>query len=110
MILSIISIIANAVFLVVLNMSIYTDRTLFPDGSVREWQRSPVARLALSDETYIFYIQIAISAICIISSILVMCGVKNKVVKIFQIVSLIASVIMFVAIMILTDNMHAKYA
>jgi hypothetical protein len=50
MLISIISIIANTIFFVVLNLNIYTDRTTFPDGSTREWQRSPLARLELSDQ------------------------------------------------------------
>ena len=110
MLISIISIIANTIFFVVLNLNIYTDRTTFPDGSTREWQRSPLARLELSDQRYLFYLQIAVAAVSIITSILVLCGVKNSAVKIIRNVSSIASVIVFIIIIIATSNTHAKYA
>ena len=110
MLISIISIIANIAFFVVLNLPIYTDRAPMPDGSVREWQRSPLGRLDLSDQRIFFYIQIVLAAVSIITSILVLCGVKNNVIKIVQIASSAASLVMFVVIMIISGGVHAKYA
>lgn len=110
MLISIISIVANILFFVVLNLNIYTDRTSFPDGSTREWQRSPLARLELSDQRYFFYLQIAIAAVSVITSILVICGVKSNAVKIIRNVSSVLSLIVFIIIMIVSNNTHAKYA
>ena len=110
MVISIISIVANIVFFVVLNLEIYTDRAPMPDGSIREWSRSPVARLGIADQSYLFYLQIAIAAVSIVTGILVLIGVKNNIVRIIQIVSSIASLIMFIIIMIVTGNTHVKYA
>ena len=110
MLISIISIVANILFFVVLNLNIYTDRTSFPDGSTREWQRSPLARLELSDQRYLFYLQIAVAAVSVITSILVICGVKSNAVKIIRNVSSILSLIVFIIIMIASSNTHAKYA
>lgn len=110
MLISIISIVANILFFVVLNLNIYTDRTSFPDGSTREWQRSPLARLELSDQRYLFYLQIAVAAVSVITSILVICGVKSNAVKIIRNVSSVLSLIVFIFIMIVSNNTHAKYA
>lgn len=110
MLISIISIVANILFFVVLNLNIYTDRTSFPDGSTREWQRSPLARLELSDQRYLFYLQIAVAAVSVITSILVICGVKSNAVKIIRNVSSILSLIVFIILMIASSNTHAKYA
>ncbi len=110
MLISIISIVANILFFVVLNLNIYTDRTSFPDGSTREWQRSPLARLELSDQRYLFYLQIAVAAVSVITSILVICGVKSNAVKIIRNVSSVLSLIVFIIIMIVSNNTHAKYA
>ena len=110
MLISIISIVANILFFVVLNLNIYTDRTSFPDGSTREWQRSPLARLELSDQRYLFYLQIAVAAVSVITSILVICGVKSNAVKIIRNVSSVLSLIVFIILMIASSNTHAKYA
>ena len=106
---SIISIIVNAIFFVVLNLDIYTDRAPLADGSVREWHRSPLGRLEIADERYLFYLQILFAAVSIITSILVMVGIKNNVVKIIRLVATIASAVMFIIIMVTTNNTHAKY-
>lgn len=110
MILSIVSIVANAVFFVVLNLEIYTDRAALPDGIVREYHRSPLGRLDVADQRYLFYLQIAISAVSVITSILILCGVKNNAVRIIRLVSSICSLIMFIIIMIVTGNTHVHYA
>jgi hypothetical protein len=110
MLISIASIVLNVLFIVVLNLEFYTDRAHLADGSVREWQRSPLARLGLSDQTYLFYIQIVLAVVSVVTSILVLVGVKNNVIRIIQIVSSVASLIMFIVIMIATSNTHAKYA
>lgn len=110
MLLSIISIIANIVFFVILNIRFYTDRAYLPDDIVREWQRSPIERLGLSDRNFLLYLQIAMAVVSVVTSILVIAGIKNNAVRIIQLVSSIASLIVFVIIMIVTSFTHAKYA
>ena len=110
MLLSIISILANVAFLIVLNMDIYTDRAMMATGEMREWHRSPITRLSIADQSWLFYLQLVLVAVSIVTSALVLFGVRSDVVRIIRLVSLIASAVMFVVIMVVTSNTHAKYA
>ena len=92
-----------------MNLNLYTDRAVMSDGLEREWQRSPLDRLNTADKTWLFYIQIIVSAISIITSILLLAGVKNNVVKTIQMISTAASVIVFVIIMVVATTTHPKY-
>ena len=109
MLMTILSIIVNITYFVVLNMNIYTDRAMMPTGDVREWHRSPIARLSIADQSFLIYLQIVIAAVSIITSVLFLFGVRNNIIKIIQLVSTIGSTIMFIIIMIVTSNLHAKY-
>ena len=110
MLLNIISIVANIIYMAVLNIPFYTDRAMMPDGHYREWHRSPVSRLYISGQEWLYYIQIALVIISIAASILMMLGVRNRVVKTVRTVAIIASTLMFVVLLIVTGNIHAKYA
>lgn len=110
MLLSILSILVNAVFLIVLNLDLYTDRAMMPTGGIREWHRSPVSSLAIADQSILFFIQLALVAVSIVSSALILFGVRADIVRKIQLISLIASAVMFIVIMIVTSNSHAKYA
>ena len=110
MLFSVLSIIANAAFMAVLNVNLYTDRARMATGEVREWHRSPVSRLYIMDRPALLYLQILFAAVSVITDILVLCGVKSSTVKTVQVVSTAASAVMFVVIMIVTANSHAKYA
>ena len=109
MLMTVLSIIANITFFVVLNMNIYTDRAIMPTGEIREWHRSPIARLSIADQSFLIYLQIVFAAVSIITSVLFLFGVRNNIIKIIQLVSTIGSTIMFIIIMIITSNSHAKY-
>ena len=109
MLMTILSIILNIVYYVVLNMNIYTDRATMPTGEVREWHRSPIARLNIAGQSFLLYLQIVLAAVSIITSVLFLFGVRNNIIKIIQLVSTIGSTIMFIIIMIVTSNLHAKY-
>ena len=109
MLMTILSIIVNITYFVVLNMNIYTDRAMMPTGDVREWHRSPIARLSIADQSFLIYLQIVIAAVSIITSVLFLFGVRNNIIKIIQLVSTIGSTIVFIIIMIVTSNLHAKY-
>ncbi|MBR0138632.1 MAG: hypothetical protein IJM15_09500 [Erysipelotrichaceae bacterium] len=105
----IISIIANKAYILILYLPFYTDRAHMPDGKIREWKRSPVDRLAMADENWLFSLQLVLSAVSIITSLLTVLGIKSNIIKAVQLISLIASTVMFVIILIVTNNIHAKY-
>ena len=109
MLITILSIILNIAYFVVLNLNIYTDRAMMPTGEIREWHRSPVTRLNIADQSFLIYLQIVFAAVSIITSVLFLFGVRNNIIKIIQLVSTIGSTIMFNIIMIVTSNLHAKY-
>ena len=109
MLITILSIILNIAYFVVLNLNIYTDRAMMPTGEIREWHRSPVTRLNIADQSFLIYLQIVFAAVSIVTSVLFLFGVRNNIIKIIQLVSTIGSTIMFIIIMIVTSNLHAKY-
>lgn len=110
MLFNIVSLIANIVYLVVLNLNIYTDRAVLPGGQVREWHRSPAARLELGGQTFLLYLQIVLAAVSIITAVLMLFGVRSRAVKTTWLVAAIASTAVFIIIMIVTSNSHARYA
>ena len=109
MLLSIISVIADIAVFFVLNIVMYTDRALMPNGETREWHRNPIGRLHAADQDWMLYLQILLAAVSIIGSILTLFGVKNEIIKKVQLISTVASVIMFVIIMVVTANINVKY-
>ena len=109
MLFSIVLIALNAVYYSILKMDLYTDRALMPDGSVREWHRSPVTRLNISGKPVLLYLIMFFAAVSVVTNILVMLGVKNSTVRIIRIVSTIASTVMFIIIMIATGNANVSY-
>ncbi len=102
-------IIANIAFFVVLNLNIYTDRARMPNGAVREWHRSPITRLNISGQSFLICLQIVLSAVCVITGVLFLFGVRSSIVRRIQLVSAIGSTVVFVIIMIATSNSHANY-
>ena len=110
MLMSILFIIINIAYFVVLNINIYTDRAMMPTGEIREWHRSPIARLNIADQSFLIYLQIVFAAVSIITSVLFLFGVRNRIIRTIQLVSVIGSSIMFIIIMIVTSNSHARYA
>ena len=110
MLLSILSILVNVVFLIVLNLDLYTDRAMMPTGDIREWHRSPVSRLAIADQSILFYIQLALVAVSIVSSALILFGVRADIVRKIQLLTLSAAAVMFIVISIVTSHSPAEYA
>ena len=109
MLLTILSMIVNVAYLVILNIAFYTDRAVMPTGGVREWHRSPVARLQSADQSFLFYLQIVLAAVSIISGILLLLGVRKSIMRIIQTVSTIGATVLFVIIMIVTADAHVRY-
>ena len=109
MLLGIVSVLLNAVFYYVMNLDLYTDRAPMPDGRVREWHRSPVARLNISGNGALFYLYLFFAAVGVIASVLILCGVRGKVIKAVQLACFAVSTAMFILIMILTANTFVNY-
>ncbi len=110
MLMTILSIIANIVYFVVMNMDIYTDRAMMPTGEVREWHRSPITRLSIADQSFLIYLQIILAAVSMITSVLFLFGVRGKMIRAIQWVSITGSTIVFVVIMIAASDLQANYA
>ena len=110
MLMTILSIIVNISFFIVLNLNIYTDRAIMPTGEIREWHRSPIARLNIADQSFLIYLQIVFAAVSIITSVLFLFGTRSSIIKTIRLVSIIGSTIVFTIIMIVTSISHAKYA
>ncbi|MBR6470105.1 MAG: hypothetical protein IKS84_06975 [Lachnospiraceae bacterium] len=106
----IISVIANAVYFVILRMDLYTDTYHLPDGEMGEHHRSPIDSLYTADNPALLYLQLALMLASVATSLLMIFGVRNNVVKVIQIASTIGSTAMFVIILIYTGNfVHPRY-
>ena len=109
MFLSIISVIANIAYIVILKTPIYTDRVRMPKGKTRVWHRSPVNRLYTADRPFLWKLQIVLVAVGIISSVLVFFGIRNSIVNIVRLLSLAASTAVFFVILSVTSKIHPRY-
>ena len=109
MLMTLLSIIGNIAFFIVLKMEIYTDRAMMPNGKVREWHRSPITRLHISGQSFLIYLQIVLAAVSMISSVLFLFGVRSSVIRTIQLVSTIGSAIVFIIILIVTSDSHVNY-
>ena len=109
MLMTILSIIVNILYFVILNLNIYTDRAMMPNGEVREWHRSPITRLNIADQSFLIYLQIILAAVSLITSILFLFGVRSSTIRTIQLVSTIGSTIVFIIIMIVTSDLHVNY-
>lgn len=103
------SCIVNIVYFIILRMELYTDRYRLPDDEFRERTYSALEKLSHADKSYLSYIEIILMVVSVVTSILVLCGVKNNIVKIIQIGSTIASTVIFIIILFVAGNIHLKY-
>ena len=110
MLMTVLSIIVNIGYFAVLNMNIYTDRVMMPTGEVLEWHRRPITRLSIADQSFLIYLQIVLAAVSIITSVQLLFGVRSRMIRTIQLVSILGSTIVFIIIMIVTSNSHANYA
>lgn len=106
---SIISIIANIAFNVIIFLKLFKDRVHMPDGGVNVYHLSALDKLNAAELTVLVYLQILISMVAVIFSIFVLSKFKIDVMKKPQIISFIASVVMFVVLMIVAVLIHPKY-
>ena len=91
-------------------MDLYTDRYHLPDGEMGEHHRSPIDSLYTANNPELLHLQLFLMLISVVTSLLLLIGVKNKVVRIIQIISTIASTAVFVIILIYTEkSVKPKY-
>ena len=108
-ILYILSVIVNAVYFIILRMDLYTDVYHLPDGEMGVKHRSPISSLSHADMYGLFKLELFLMVVSIITSILMMFGVKNNIVKIAQIVSTVASTAVFIIILVIAGNVKLRY-
>ena len=106
---NIVTVLVNIVYFVILNIKLYTDRAIMPDGDKQIWHRSAIDRLDAADKRLLLYLFILGTVVSSISSIMLMFGIKNNVVRIVQLISTIASTIMFIIILLVANATHLKY-
>ena len=110
MIFYVISIIVNIIYFVVLRIELYTDRYHLPDGIMGEHHRSPIDSLYTAGNPALVYLQFLFMAFSIVSAILLLIGVRNRIVGIAHIAATIASTVIFVIIMIVSGFfIHPHY-
>ena len=109
MLLNVLSIIANAVFLVALNLKLFTDRYTLPDGIQRTKHLSPIDRLNICGRPELLYLQVTLVIVSIVLSAALLLGIKNNAVKTVRLISTIASAVLFVIIMLVAGVTHGKY-
>ena len=109
MVLSIISIIVNIAFNVIIFLKLFTARVHMPDGGLSVYHFSALDKLNAAELTILVYLQILISMVAVILSIFALGKVKADIMKKPQIISFIASVVMFIVLMIVTILIHPKY-
>ena len=107
---TILSIIVNIVYYLVMNTAIYIDRAKMANGEVREWHRSPVDRLNMADKGILYYLQLILAIISIITSVLLLSGISSSIVKKIQLITTIGSTVVFLIIMIVTASINVKYS
>ncbi|MBR2746329.1 MAG: hypothetical protein IKD99_06380 [Erysipelotrichaceae bacterium] len=110
MLLSIISVAVNVAYFLIMNLQIYTDRAMMANGQVREWKRSRISRLNMSGRTWLLYAQMFFALIAIVTSLLIIFGVKNMTIRKVQLISMAASTVMFAVIMFVSGNTFVNYA
>lgn len=100
----IISIIANAVYFSILKMDLYTDRYHLPDGEMGVHMRSPIESLYTADNPVLLYLQILAMIISTAAALLLIFGVKRRIVKIVWVCGMIASTAIFIMILVYTKT------
>ena len=101
--------IINVIFYWIMNLKMYTDRAVMPNGQIRKWQRSPAERIHTNGQDVLLYVQLAFAIVSIVTGILILLGVKKQIVKTIWLIAIIASAIFFIVIMIASGNAHSHY-
>ena len=113
MLTGIISIALNILYVGVMFIDIYTDRFYLPgsNGEITERviKRIPASRLGLMDNSWLVFLLMITAAVCIISSLLTVFGVKGRKLRYIQIGSLIAATVIFIITMIMTSHPTYTY-
>ncbi len=104
----ILSIIANIVYFFVLRMELYTDTAILPDGE-RTYNYNAITKLSHAGSDGMVSVQFVFAVISVILAILLIAGVKKKIVTIAWIISTAISAILFAAILLYAGSVQLKY-
>ena len=108
--LSILSIVLNAVYTAVMFIDIYTDRFYLPGDNgepvQRVIKRSPASRLGVMDKSWLVILMIAVAVISVVLAII---GLRNKKLRPVVIGSMILSTVIFITVMIITAHPTYTY-
>lgn len=77
---------------------------------IEAYDNADMAKAQLEfDQSFLIYLQIVLAAVSMITSLLFLFGARSSIVKTIQLVSITGSTIVFMIIMIVCANSHAKY-
>ena len=109
MLLTILSLLADAVCCWIPTRNLYTDRAMLPDGEMHEWRRSPLHRLEATGQAQLMHLQWALAAISAVTGILLLLGVKSRAVYAIQRIATVASTAVFVIILLVAGGVRERY-
>ena len=106
----ILTIAANSAYFAILRIEMFTERYhLPPDGEVQVKTLSPIDRLYQGGNNGLINLEVFLMVVSVAAGILMIVGLKNRVVRITWIISSIASTVMFIIIMIIAGGTHLVY-
>ncbi|MBR4574440.1 MAG: hypothetical protein IKO16_05980 [Lachnospiraceae bacterium] len=106
----ILSIAANAAYFAILRIEMFTERYhLPPDGEVYVETLSPVDRLYHAGNNGLINLEVFMMVVSVAAGILMIVGLKNRVVRMAWIIGSIASTVMFIIILIIAGGTHLVY-
>ncbi len=106
---TVLPIIIDLASFLILNLRLFTDRYTLPDGEERIRQYNAIEKIENGDNTAVLYLQIFFLLISISSTILLALGFKNRIIRLIQLLSTAAVVLLAIIMMIIAANTHLKY-
>ena len=107
---SIISIIANIVYYVFLQIDLFTDRYYLPGSEEPAVNhRNAIDSLFHANMNGLLDLEMLFIVVSVVTGIILLLGVKKNIVRIIWCISTIASTVMFIIIMIAAANVHLTY-
>ena len=107
--LNLIPVILNILYCIILHIPFYTDRIILPGGMTQTYKQSPADRLYTADMPYLLYLQYLFILIGLITSLLILFGMKQNALKTVRLISTVLSAVLFTVILFLASMNHPKY-
>ena len=99
----------NIIYCAVLNLKLFTDRYILPDGIRREARLSAADRLYGADMLWLPYLLYVLAAVCVVVSVLFLLKAKSRTLRTVCIVCALASTAVFAVAMIAAARTHLHY-